>query len=631
VTKNTKLVSIQHIRRTPSGQTGRYCLIPASPAPGAPSEPSPSLRASSDHQQISSHPPSKLAACQSNIDGLFQTPRNLKSSFVKVRQPAAVTTDGPPSNADHARKPEFGTQTASHDILLWLSMKPLLRAAGVDPQEKHAIDGNDIPKLHIDTSSGDNNDPDCRSSISGDALETHLGTSIGCLADGRLDSSVLKTDSCFSSFMNRFSIMHPFLAAIDMRERYDEFIARYDPRSQHLHTAGVGNNPDLRRRPHHTDASSIVQLKLLLDDAMMFLVLALGAICEHEGPMQPTRPPHLEASNDRLYAPPGLIDFRTSVKILSSIDRADTLIHAQIYLLAGLYVGQFARVEESMSWYTQAGGVLRSLTNQHKLYKNRPWTAESDLRKELEESLNLVTSEMQHSIILASWACLQLEGEVLARLHLPSSGIHTMEDRLLLPQIFLGEDHGVLSHEKQKERETYLEKLFLIYTAQEFLRKRTNQLNNDLYGSDFDLDFLTNIRVVLQNHKTTLDIWSNGLPSTLKWYSGGSPCTDTLLAQLGAKYWEARCVADRHYLDYALNVMPYVQVGCSIRDVASDAYGRSRGQAEVRILEAIAMMSDGELWAGCQRCVDAAIQSIVAFDGISGRLIVPNIHNTAHA
>jgi hypothetical protein len=51
-----------------------------------------------------------------------------------------------------------------------------------------------------------------------------------------------------------------------------------------------------------------------------------------------------------------------------------------MYLLAGLYVGQLARVEESMSWYTEAGKVLENLIDNHQLLQNSPSTAESDLR-----------------------------------------------------------------------------------------------------------------------------------------------------------------------------------------------------------------------------------------------------------
>jgi hypothetical protein len=90
-------------------------------------------------------------------------------------------------------------------------------------------------------------------------------------------------------------------------------------------------------------------------------------------------------------------------------------------------------------------------------------------------------------------------------------------------------------------------------------------------------------------------------------------------------------VVDRHFLDYALHIKPHVENGRSVRDAALDAYGNPREQAEVRVFEAIATMSDDEVWAGCQRCADAAKQSTIAFNGIPGGLIVPNIDNTTNA
>jgi hypothetical protein len=217
---------------------------------------------------------------------------------------------------------------------------------------------------------------------------------------------------------------------------------------------------------------------------------------------------------------------------------------------------------------------------------------------------------------------MQLEDEVLAQVHLPSSGIKTIEDRLPMPQIFFGDSNA--------KRETYSDTVYFVYTANIFLWKRINQSNNDLYGQDCYLNSLDDICLMLRNHEMTLDVWRDRLPATLRWCDGDPPSSNILVARLQAKYFEARFAMDLHFLDYALHIMPYIQNGHSVRDVVSNMCGKPRGEADIRILEAIKMMRDEEVWAGRQRCIDAAVQSNIVFDGTPGRLVVPSMSGTAH-
>jgi hypothetical protein len=100
---------------------------------------------------------------------------------------------------------------------------------------------------------------------------------------------------------------------------------------------------------------------------------------------------------------------------------------------------------------------------------------------------------------------------------------------------------------------------------------------------------------MLRDHEMTLDAWRECLPAAFKWSKWDPPSSDILLAQLQVKFWEARYVVDRHFLDHALHIKPYIQNGLSVRDAALDAYGTSREQAEVQIFEATEAMSDDEL------------------------------------
>jgi hypothetical protein len=91
-------------------------------------------------------------------------------------------------------------------------------------------------------------------------------------------------------------------------------------------------------------------------------------------------------------------------------------------------------------------------------------------------------------------------------------------------------------------------------------------------------------------------------------------------------------LANRPFLDYVLHILPRVRDGAAIRDVARDAQGSPRHDADIHIFQAISGMHESEIWQACQRCIEAAVQSTIAFDGIDeGRVIVTNIHGTAHA
>jgi hypothetical protein len=437
--------------------------------------------------------------------------------------------------------------------------------------------------------------------------------------------SASKIDSYFDNFMDRFYIMHPFIDPPDLRKSVDDLVTHHESESRprHQDTIAANDTSSFKWSQFTANDEFGVPLKLLLENAMALIVLALGEICEHTQPLRATEYTRVKADNGQAYYTPGRVYLARFLAVMSSFNCGDTLVNAQICLLAGLYMGQLARVEESMSWFRRAGGVLMRLACQQKLYNKRPWTIDDDVEQELKKNSARVTGKMQHFIVLASRSCMQLEGEILTEVHLPSSGIHETEDRLPVVQIFLDASDS--------KRGIFTETLPFLYTAHAFLWKRINQINNDLYSQDCPLNSLDEVCVMLRNHEMTLNEWRNHLPAALGWNEADPPSSDILLARLQSKYWEARYVVDRHFLDYALHVKPYVQEGLSVQDAVWNAYSDPREQAKVHIFEAIATMSDDEVRAGCQRCVDAAVQINIVFDGIPGRLIVPNIHSTAHA
>ena len=330
---------------------------------------------------------------------------------------------------------------------------------------------------------------------------------------------------------------------------------------------------------------------------------------------------------------PGLAYYARAAEILGDQGDGNDLVHAQMFLLAGLYKGQLARVKESMSWISMAGRAILNLLDRYKLYNDNYWTAHGDIRKQHEKGQARIKDKRHNLIVLASWTCLQLESDILAELRLPSSNIKSVENMLLMPHNMPDsetENYEGLEPDGTQENQSY-GKILLFYTAQMFLRKRLNQVHQEMYGDQCLNQTLNQVREMLSGHERILGYWRETLPTGLRWNDHDPPPSDILDARLRAKYWGARYIINRPFLDYALHIMPHAKDGRTIESVAVDSQGNPRDKAEIHLFKAIELMGEHEIWEASKRCVDAAMQSTIAFDGVPDRLIVTNIHGTAHA
>ena len=329
---------------------------------------------------------------------------------------------------------------------------------------------------------------------------------------------------------------------------------------------------------------------------------------------------------------PGLAYYAKAVEIIGDQCDGNDLVQAQAFLLAGLYKGQLARVKESMSWITMAGRAVLSLLDRYKLYNPSYWQSyfdEATVQKKFEQNRKKIKDKRANMIVLASWTVLQLESDILAELPLPSSGIQTVEQKLLYPhQVNQDEAYNELDASANRDEDN---NILLFYSAQMFLRRKLNQVHQEIYGDALHNRSLSQVRETLIDHQAILEQWRSQLPGTLQWNDKDPPASDILNARLRAKYWGACYVFSRPFLDYALHIMPHTEAGRSVRDVARDANNNTRDEAELHIFEAITGMPQSEIFRAATRCVAAAMQSTVAFDGVPDRLITTNIHGTAHA
>lgn len=335
---------------------------------------------------------------------------------------------------------------------------------------------------------------------------------------------------------------------------------------------------------------------------------------------------------------PGLAYYAKAAEILGDQGDGNDLVHAQMFLLAGLYKGQLARVKESMSWMSMAGRAVLNLLDRYKLYNDNYWTgAHGDIRKQHEAGRLRIKDKRHNLIVLASWTCLQLESDILAELRLPSSNIKSVENMLLMPHNMPENEQenyegleATSAAEQSEETQAY-NRMLLYYSSQMFLRKRLNQVHQEMYGDLCLSQTLAQVREMLSGHERILGYWREMLPVGLKWDDNDKPPADILDARLRAKYWGARYIINRPFLDYALHIMPHAKDGRNIESVAVDSRGNPRDRAEIHLFKAIELMGEHEIWQASKRCVDAAIQSTVAFDGVPNRPILTNIHGTAHA
>ena len=231
--------------------------------------------------------------------------------------------------------------------------------------------------------------------------------------------------------------------------------------------------------------------------------------------------------------------------------------------------------------------------------------------------------------------------------------------------------------------------MMLFYSAQIHLRKVLNRVHTDLYKVESEysmkcrqrcLDLIlttateqgqtrwsSNVQEALSMN---LDLWRTSLPDIMKWKDNDPPARDINAARMRAKYYGARYIIHRPLLYHALH---YGHTGARVGSVGqtsvdsptnsvtasqsqqmspSMTHNTNRGTNMARIMSdlgntsnnAVSSFPNGwtpptvnlrdlpsKLRRACKVCVESAILSTKAFDGIDDRLVVTNIFGTAHA
>ncbi|KAB8253919.1 C6 finger domain protein [Aspergillus pseudonomiae] len=320
---------------------------------------------------------------------------------------------------------------------------------------------------------------------------------------------------------------------------------------------------------------------------------------------------------------PGLAIYAYATQILGSLQGASRLPHVQAALLAGLYAGQLAHPFQSHGWIYQAARACQVLVRS-KRYTQMPDGPDKDLYN------------------FAYWVCFQLESDILAELDLPASGISLWEARISLPT-----GRFTLDLPNRIPSPGFMTMFY--YSAQISLRKILNRYHTELYN--FNKKGHTHWQWQVQEiFRMNLESWRNSLPTWMKWKDTDPPSEEINVARLRAMYYGACYIVHRPLLYHALHHYASLD-GPSTEATAmaaSESQQRSpslgHGQDATNMVHLSSNIGPASGFTGivyrdlptklqraCKVCIDSAMLSTVAFDGINGRPVVTNIFGTAHA
>jgi hypothetical protein len=221
------------------------------------------------------------------------------------------------------------------------------------------------------------------------APREHPGHPGGLGSDGRPDFRSQVMDDLLEAYFTNIHNLHPFLNRSKIQKMFREFKEQYSPDFKPANAQSPAThqlNPGMKRKRSSSafgEASSAKgAIERSLRNAIVLLVLALGKVCSYKdrrplpspqsdkgtqsngawGSFGPSSHPngsfHSEMSDDgrprNIDMMPGMAYYSYATDILGNHHGGLTVAHAQAFILAGLYISQFARVLESWSWINSA-------------------------------------------------------------------------------------------------------------------------------------------------------------------------------------------------------------------------------------------------------------------------------------
>ncbi|KAI1979758.1 hypothetical protein LOZ53_006733 [Ophidiomyces ophidiicola] len=469
---------------------------------------------------------------------------------------------------------------------------------------------------------------------------------------GALDLDAAVVHACHQSYLDNMHILHPFLRAADLALSVRDFVHAYSPppanphaspdppaaaaaaaaaatalhrapkrkRSLELapgytHSAGSAAHAELAS-PGSDHSSTLLAsaaacppIQRSMDNAIVLLVLALGAICawksELPGPLPDPAaaaaaaaaklPPYRSSAVSPVLADSALHVHHaaarspnsTSTSTSNSNNTTNNTTHAnasqqqqqqqQQHWRAGSadYADPSLRnmdVVPGMAYYALATDILGNLQGGNDLshaqgcllaalytgqlahpFASHGWISQAARACQVlvrARSFEVMPDGARKDLItFAFWTCLQLESDILAELDLPASGISRLEGRMEFPK-------AVFAHSIPNELEAPDTLMMMYYSAQIHLRKVLNRVHTNLYKTEKTstgekrTKWSTRIQELLND---MLESWRRGLPKAMKWDDCEPPARDINIARMRGKYYGARYIIHRPLLHHALH------------------------------------------------------------------------------
>ncbi|KAJ5102946.1 hypothetical protein N7532_003475 [Penicillium argentinense] len=662
----------------------------------------------------------------------------------------AVSFDDPALKDDNEGELSIPLEhtTAAHKLLMWPAIKKLLSPQDYDKDYVMAVegkrgvtsifgrgensfsaDGSFLPgwqPKEVKSQSGDHSTPKS-SGVTNTAADPDLGSWAGlALQDDDAEISRMgifrlgkKTVRQYAaSYIKHIHQLHPFLHQQELESKIATFIDCYCS----VDSLSFCRDKKRKRSAEDVDGSGRdgwprPPVGLNIDNAIILLVLALGAICETKsalpGPVMAKRPNYLEQhipgppappvpvpeppmhpangfpspansdsalpshshsyysqppppppfdnasqsfpsakiENGREKSPkpivpvprptpdtdqrpknykviPGLALYGYAIQILAFLHSGIHLQHVQANLLAGLYAGQLAHPFSSHSHIHKAAWACQVLvaSKEYKALAAQGGGPAQDLDN------------------FAYWTCLQLESDLLAELDIPASGISRSEGLIALPK-------GRWTIPLPNNFDDPRVRMMLFYSSQIHLRKVLNRVHTDLYkvSKQGQARWSSSVQEALSQN---LDLWRNSLPDVMNWKDEDPPAEDINSARMRAKYYGARYIIHRPLLYHALHyggsgarvsakppavdsptssVTNSQQMSPSMTNTSHRAPNMTRMISDIGTVSSnpAAAFPNGwtppvvnlrdlpsKLRRACKVCVDSAILSTQAFDGI---------------
>ncbi|EAT89798.2 hypothetical protein SNOG_03067 [Parastagonospora nodorum SN15] len=432
---------------------------------------------------------------------------------------------------------------------------------------------------------------------------------------GALNFRVATMDKLLESYERNMHNLHPFFNRSKLQKMFREFKEQYSPDFKGPNIASPATHQVSLGMKRKRSSSAIHEqypkaaIERSLRNAIVLLVLALGKVCSYKTKDKPLPSPesdkthtknawgdgsfHSDTDDPRprnIDLMPGMAYYSYATDILGNHHGGLTIAHAQAFILAALYISQFARVLESWSWINSACRITIVLLKADLNKLRREWYLSGEANK-------VLTPKERYKldlVLFVYWTCLQLESQI-------------------------------------------------------YLRVIMNEAHNQLYGSksrSFDENDPKAVAVHVNYHMEVLRSWKSMLLGQLQWNDTDPPSTDRNHARLRAKYYGGLYMMLRPYLRLAVltewppshqrqphtwthQSSPAVNGGM---DRAAPIVDLTPDQKEMIKLACI--------------CIEAAIRSTIAFDRIGApegsryedykstrteRLVLTNIFGTMHA